>query len=161
MGVEIERKFLVKNDSWRSSCQAKTRFMQGYMASRPEATVRVRLAGDTGYLTIKGERSNYTAAEFEYSIPAQDARYMLETMCTGFIIEKWRHIVRFGGKIWEVDEFSGANNGLVLAEIELESAAEQFERPDWLGIEVSDDSRYFNAALAQTPYTTWELKNEE
>ena len=152
MALEIERKFLVTSDAWRTVGGVTTR--QGYLSRVPGRTVRVRVAGDAAWLTIKGITTGAARAEFEYEIPLDDARALLR-LCDGPLIEKTRHVVPFRGFDWEVDEFHGANAGLVVAEIELESPEEAFERPAWLGAEVTDDHRYFNASLVEHPYSTW------
>lgn len=152
MALEIERKFLVNGDGWRTGGGVTTR--QGYLSRVPGRTVRVRVAGDAAWLTIKGITTGAARAEFEYEIPLDDARALLR-LCDGPLIEKTRHVVHFRGFDWEVDEFHGANAGLVVAEIELESSEEAFERPAWLGAEVTDDHRYFNASLVEHPYSTW------
>ncbi|MFA5701036.1 MAG: CYTH domain-containing protein [Desulfuromonas sp.] len=155
MAIEIERKFLLKTDSWRAHVQSKSRIIQGYISVNPTATVRVRLTAAGAFLTLKGKRHNYCATEFEYPIPAQDGAAMLKQMNLCPPIDKWRHQINYAGNKWVIDEFSGANAGLIIAEIELETATAEFARPPWLGLEVSDDPRYFNANLAQQPYTTW------
>jgi adenylate cyclase len=152
MPLEIERKFLTAGEGWRSG--AGVLICQGYLCSVPSRTVRVRLAGDAGFLTIKGATDGATRAEFEYSIPLEDARSLL-TLCEGPLLEKVRHRVRFGGHWWDVDEFLGENTGLVIAEVELGDEGEHFERPPWLGAEVTDDARYFNSNLARRPYRHW------
>lgn len=155
MGLEIERKFLVKNASWRDSVEDREPILQGYLAEAGRATVRVRAKGDRGFLTIKGRTTGVTRSEFEYEIPIDDARVMLETLSSLPVIDKVRHRVRCGGHLWEVDVFAGENAGLVLAEIELASENEAFERPDWVGAEVSDDPRYYNSNLARHPFRSW------
>lgn len=156
MGIEIERKFLLKHEGWRRQSESKTYLVQGYLSVTPEATVRVRIAADRAFLTLKGKRSNYSATEFEYPVPLDDAHQILKQMCVHSPVEKWRHIVKHHGHIWEIDEFLGPNAGLYVAEIELESANAEFSIPDWLGEEVSHDPRYTNASLAQHPYSAWE-----
>jgi adenylate cyclase len=153
MGREIERKFLVVGDAWREGAVG-TLYRQGYLSRETGRTVRVRVAGDAAYLTIKGPVEGIARAEFEYPIPAEDVDALLE-LCDGPPIEKCRHIVPFGGLRWEVDEFLGANAGLVVAEIELESEDQEFARPPWLGREVSDDPRYFNSRLVEFPFSAW------
>ena len=152
MAIEIERKFLVRGDAWRQ--EKPLRFSQGYLNRDRERTVRVRLAGDTGFLTIKGATAGVSRLEFEYSIPAADAQALL-ALADGPLVEKLRHIVMVGNTRWEVDEFLGDNAGLVVAEVELEHEEADFARPEWLGDEVSDDARYFNANLAAHPYKDW------
>lgn len=154
MGREIERKFLVSSNAWRQG--EGHLYRQGYLSLVKEHTVRVRLVEDTATLTIKGETEGATRLEFEYQIPPDEARHMLDQLCEKPIIEKKRHLVEYQGRIWEVDEFFGDNAGLILAELELESEEQSFPRPPWLGAEVTDDPRYYNANLVEAPYTTWE-----
>lgn len=157
MGIEIERKFLTRSDHWRAQSERSVALRQGYLASGPEANVRVRLAvGDAAWITIKGRSQGISRAEFEYPIPPEDARQLLDHHCAGRLIEKTRHWVPVGDHTWEVDVFSGANTGLVLAEVELTHPDEDVVMPDWAGAEVSDDPRYFNAYLAEHPYGRWE-----
>ncbi|MBD2439276.1 CYTH domain-containing protein [Nostoc sp. FACHB-110] len=154
MPKEIERKFLVKGDSWRQLAQGSV-YRQGYISTQKEATVRVRIANNQGYLTIKGKSEKYTRSEFEYEIPVADAQEMLDTLCDRPLIEKLRYKVEFGSLVWEIDEFDGANKGLIIAEVELSDEHQQFELPDWIGEEVSDDPRYFNSNLAKFPFAEW------
>ncbi len=154
MGQEIERKFLVRNDTWRRNATG-THYRQGYLCTEPERTVRVRIAGDRGTLTIKGKTVGATRAEFEYDIPGKEAEQLLDTLCQRPLIEKVRYVLRDGSHTWEIDVFEGDNAGLVVAEIELQREDEAFERPNWLGEEVTDDPRYFNANLVQNPYDRW------
>jgi adenylate cyclase len=157
MAWEIERKFLVKNDSWRSGAERAVKMVQGYIAGGAGApTVRVRIAGDRGILTIKGKAAGLIRSEFEYDIPLADARFMLEHLCGVRIVEK----TRFYCGRWEIDEYAGLNAGLLTAEIELASPDEVFDLPEWLGKEVSDDPAYTNSSLSKRPYTTWERENE-
>jgi len=155
MGVEIERKFLVVGDDWRSVVSSSTRIVQGYLASTPEVTVRVRVRGERAYLTIKGRSSGISRSEYEFDIPVADAEAMLTDLAQGPVIEKTRHLLEVDGHTWELDVFAGANEGLVMAEIELGSADEQFTVPSWAGRDVSDDARYYNVNLARTPYSHW------
>lgn len=152
MGIEIERKFLVLGDAWRQS--APQRLTQGYLNRDPARTVRVRVAGEQGFLTIKGRNSGATRAEFEYPVPLADAQALL-ALCEAPLIDKWRHRVPLGGLVWEVDEFLGDNAGLVVAEVELQREGQAIEPPAWLGVEVTDDPRYFNSALSQRPFSRW------
>ncbi|MFG6461331.1 CYTH domain-containing protein [Roseateles sp. DXS20W] len=154
MGIEIERKFLVTGDGWRQQATSRTRFSQGYLSRDPARTVRVRIAGDAAFLTIKGATTGATRAEFEYAVPLADAQQLL-AMCDGPVVEKVRHLCPFEGMTWEVDEFLGANAGLVVAEIELDAEGQAFARPAWLGAEVTGDARYVNANLAVRPFTGW------
>lgn len=155
MGTEIERKFLVVDDSWRAGAQGR-RFRQGYLSTDPDRTVRVRLDEDQGYLTIKGRPVGLVRAEFELPIAATDAAAMLDRLCHQPLVEKIRYRVPFGGRIWEVDEFGGANRGLLVAEVELDAADDAVDLPGWVGAEVSADPRYQNANLVACPFTTWE-----
>ncbi len=152
MGIEIERKFLVVNDTWRSA--PAIYYCQGYLNRAKERTVRIRVAGEQGFLTIKGASIGPSRAEFEYEIPLADAKQML-TLCDGSLIEKYRRKITFEGILWEVDEFLGDNQGLVVAEIELESEHQQFAKPDWLGGEVTSDARYYNSTLSVRPFNAW------
>jgi CYTH domain-containing protein len=154
MGKEIERKFLIKSDSWRSLAKGK-RVRQGYLNRNKERVVRIRTIDDKGFLTIKGKTTGATRAEFEYDIPAAEAEAMLDHLCERPLIEKNRYKIEFGGLIWEVDEFLGENQGLIVAEVELESEDQAFENPAWIGEEVTGDPKYFNSNLVQHPYTRW------
>ncbi|MDH3200479.1 MAG: CYTH domain-containing protein [Myxococcales bacterium] len=154
MVQEIERKFLVTSDTWRRKAKG-TYYRQGFLSTEPARTVRVRVAGDRGTLTIKGKTVGATREEFEYDIPREQAEQLLETLCLRPLIEKVRYVLREGAHTWEVDVFEGENAGLVVAEIELEREDEEFERPGWLGREVTDEPRYFNANLVKSPYRTW------
>ena len=152
MGIEIERKFLVSGDAWRNNSGVPYR--QGYLNRDKARTVRVRIAGDTAFLTIKGKSTGATRAEFEYPVPLEDAQALL-ALCDGPLIEKTRYIVLYAGHRWEVDEFAGDNAGLVVAELELSAEDEAFEHPAWLGTEVTHDARYFNSNLATHPFRVW------
>ncbi|MDO8990147.1 MAG: CYTH domain-containing protein [Sideroxyarcus sp.] len=152
MATEIERKFLVTGTAWRRP--DAVRYCQGYLNRDKERTVRVRLAGEQAFITIKGITRVMSRAEFEYAIPVADATQLLQ-LCHGPLINKMRHIVVCNGTRWEVDEFMDENAGLVVAEVELESEGQPFERPDWLGREVTDDPRYYNSNLAAEPYCAW------
>jgi adenylate cyclase len=158
MALEIERKFLVKNDDWRARAIKATRLRQGYLTASPDcgrASVRVRVDGTQGYLNIKSVTLGIHRHEFEYVIPLDEANEMLDTLSSGPIIDKTRYLVPNGGHVWEVDEFHGENEGLIVAEIELGSLDEPFKLPDWAGADVSDDPRYYNVSLAQNPYSRW------
>ena len=152
MAKEIERKFLVREGSWRS--QKGTRYRQGYLNSVKERVVRVRTIGDKGYLTIKGLTVGASRLEFEYEIPRQDANQLLN-ICEKPLIEKTRFKVVEAGFVWEIDEFFGENQGLIVAEVELESEDQEFPRPPWVGEEVTGDPRYFNSNLIKKPYKVW------
>lgn len=154
MGIEIERKFLVTGEAWRAQASRVTRFSQGYLSRDPARTVRVRIAGDQAFLTIKGATTGATRAEFEYPVPVADAQQLL-ALSDGPVVEKHRHLCEVAGMTWEVDEFLGANAGLVVAEIELSSEDQPFTRPAWLGQEVTGDARYVNANLAVRPFSAW------
>lgn len=154
MGKEIERKFLVSGEGWREGDASDYR--QGYLNLDKERTVRVRIAGDAGRITVKGVTRGATRAEYEYPVPVEDAAAMLDDLCLRPLIEKRRYLVDYHGMTWEVDEFSGENAGLVVAEIELEDPDQPFDRPPWLGEEVTDDPRYYNASLVQKPYSRWD-----
>jgi len=150
MGQEIERKFLVKGDAWRVG--EGVPYRQGYLNRTIERTVRVRRVGDKGYLTIKGETHGLSRLEYEYEIPANEAEVLLDLLCEKPLIEKVRYRIPWGELTWEVDEFTGENEGLVLAEIELPSETYTFELPEWIGEEVSGDPRYFNSNLVKNPF---------
>jgi len=152
MAREIERKFLTKGSAWRRA--GGMRLCQGYLSSAKGRTVRVRTVGDKAYLTIKGMAVGATRPEFEYEIPYQDAKELLN-LCEMPLIEKDRHRLEEGGVVWEIDEFLGENRGLIVAEVELESEDQPFTKPDWVGEEVTGDPRYFNSNLIKKPYTKW------
>jgi CYTH domain-containing protein len=154
MGTEIERKFLMKDDSWRSLATG-TKYRQGYLNSTKERVVRVRTIDDKGFLTIKGITTGATRVEYEYEIPDAEATAMLDDLCEKPLIEKNRYKIAFGGFTWEVDEFFGENQGLIVAEVELESEDQQFEKPGWIDEEVTGDPKYFNSNLIQNPYLKW------
>jgi adenylate cyclase len=152
MPTEIERKFLVTGTEWRQvNC---VRYSQGYLCRDKERTVRVRLAGGQAFLTIKGSSKGASRAEFEYKIPVVDAEQLMN-LCDGSIIQKLRHILFYKGFKWEIDEFLGENSGLIIAEVELEKEDQRFDRPGWLGREVTEDPRYYNSNLSSNPYYTW------
>ncbi len=159
MGKEIERKFLVKNDDFKKYAKKATRITQGYLSSVPERTVRVRIKGDKGYITIKGIGNESGASRFEWEkeIDTEDVKELLK-ICEPGIIDKTRYIVEVGKHIFEVDEFYGDNEGLTVAEVELQSEDEEFEKPDWLGKEVTGDVKYFNSMLMKNPYKNWKEK---
>ena len=154
MPQEIERKFLVRDDSWRVPGSG-TLYRQGYLSTVPERSVRVRLIRDRGYLTVKGASSGAARAEYEYEIPGEEAREMLDNLCERPLIEKTRYRVESPGLTWEIDEFQGCNAGLVIAEVELEEADQAVSLPDWVGKEVTGDRRYYNASLIAEPYSVW------
>jgi CYTH domain-containing protein len=154
MGIEIERKFLVVGNQWRSHATG-TIYRQGYIRTQGSATVRVRVVGNQGFLTIKGPTRGLSRSEFEYSIPVTDAEELLNTLCDRPLIEKTRYILNDQEVKWEIDDFHGDNHGLILAEVELDDATQPIHLPDWLGQEVSGDARYYNSNLATTPFSQW------
>ena len=154
MGVEIERKFLLAGDAWRGLAQPVLQ-RQGYLSTHKERVVRVRVEGDRAMITIKGANTGATRSEWEYSIPLADANDMLNHLCEQPVIEKFRRRIELGPHVWEVDEFLGANQGLVVAEIELTSEDETFDKPDWIGTEVTGDARYYNSSLVRHPFVQW------
>lgn len=156
--LEIEHKFLIKNDGWKASSSEGVLYRQGYIKTESGTAVRVRIAGEKGFLTLKGQgrgEQGISRSEFEYEIPLADAEAMMDELLDTTLIEKHRYLVEYEGKTWEVDIFSGDNTGLEVAEIELNSEDEKFSIPDWAGECVSDDPRYFNSSLTQKPYNTW------
>jgi len=155
MGTEIERKFLLKDDSWRSRAMG-TKYRQGYLNSTRERTVRVRTIDDKGFLTIKGINRGATRVEYEYEIPVAEAEAMLGELCEKPLIEKCRYKIEYRDLIWEVDEFFGENQGLIMAEVELESEDQRYEKPQWIGEEVTGDPKYFNSNLINNPYRKWQ-----
>jgi len=155
MGVEIERKFTLKNESWRKDVQRSQRYVQGYLAGNERNSIRVRIAGDKANLNIKSATLGIFRHEYEYDIPLSDADEMLETLCEKPVIDKVRHFVVFDNKTWEIDEFSGENQGLIVAEIELNDEAEAITLPEWAGEDVSHDPRYYNVCLVKHPYKNW------
>lgn len=155
MATEIERKFLISDDSWRNDADDGTLYRQGYLSSGGSCAIRVRVAGTRAYLSIKSASSGISRAEFDYTIPLADAESILNDLCIRPPIEKTRYLVRYGEHVWEIDVFAGENAGLVLAEVELKHEDERFEHPVWVGKEVSEDERYYNAYLAEHPYRHW------
>ena len=154
MGKEIERKYLINDDSWRKGASGTT-YRQGYLSTVKQRTVRVRTIDDKGFLTIKGITIGATRREYEYEIPTADANEMLDELCEKPIIEKTRFKIYHAGLTWEIDEFSGVNQGLIVAEVELESEDQNIDFPPWVGVEVSGDPRYFNSNLIAKPYANW------
>jgi adenylate cyclase len=154
MGHEIERKYLVDVTRW-SPRDSGTHLVQGYLSSRPERVVRVRIAGDAAKLTIKGPTVGVTRTELEYDIPHADAKLMLDTLCERPLIDKHRYKETIGGRTWEIDVFHGDNDGLVIAEVELQSEDDAIELPPWVGAEVSHDQRYYNSNLLKHPFSSW------
>lgn len=154
MSLEIERKYLVSNDGWRTPGTG-IRYRQGYLSTEPGRNVRVRVGAGRGVLTIKGLTVNLARPEYEYPIPVEDANELLDTLCLKPIIEKTRYTIEYAGLLWEVDEFEGENAGLIIAEVELTAADQRILLPDWVGKEVTDDPRYYNASLITHPFATW------
>ena len=158
MGKEIERKYLVKNNDWKRLAKGIL-YRQGYIRTLNQSTVRVRIIGEQGYLTLKGKSIGQTRSEFEYPIAIADAQEMLETLCDRPLIEKLRYKIPQGDLVWEVDEFLGDNAGLVIAEVELTDENQEIELPDWIDRQVTD-AKYFNSNLAKHPYSKWQEVNK-
>jgi adenylate cyclase len=154
MAKEIERKFLVRGNTWRGQDGGK-RYRQGYLSTVKERTVRVRTTGDKGFITIKGESVGATRSEYEYEIPLADANEMLDRLCERPLIEKTRYRVSHEGLAWEIDEFEGDNRGLIMAEVEIKNETQSIKLPGWIGQEVTGDPRYFNANLVANPFSQW------
>ena len=155
MGIEIERKYLVHNREWEILAQKSFELRQGYLSSSPDKTIRIRCSGDEAWITLKNKAHNGLRKEFEYAIPLHDAIEMLHEWAADSLVHKTRYHVPFGGYLWEVDVFHGANEGLILAEIELPSVDTAFEKPSWLGEDVTEDHRYSNSNLSQHPFQSW------
>jgi len=153
MAKEIERKFLVTGNAWRTGAVGLN-CRQGYIPAST-CTIRARIMGDKGYLTLKARDQGITRTEFEYAIPLPDAAEMLSRFCADTLIEKIRYRVEYAGLVWEIDEFTGLNAGLIVAEVELEREDQAFEKPEWAGAEVTHDRRYLNSSLAREPYCQW------
>ena len=167
MGTEIERKYLVNKSAWRShkklladqSPNLGERYCQGYIPTNNDTTVRLRVIGDRGYITIKSKAIGHTRAEYEYPIPVEDARQMLDNLCLKPFIDKFRYKIQIDDLIWEVDEFFGDNEGLIIAEVELESENQQINLPPWIDRQVND-KKYFNSYLVKNPYSQWDREDE-
>jgi adenylate cyclase len=166
MGIEIERKFLLISDDWKSRVEKSVRMAQGYLndmqalrSGAQKASVRIRIAGTQAFLNMKSRELGHTRQEFDYEIPVADAEDLLK-LCVGGLIDKTRHYLRHAGFLWEIDVFEGENAGLQVAEIELPSADTHFEKPDWVGREVTDQLRYYNLALAERPYSRWRAEEK-
>lgn len=155
MGIEIERKYLIANDNWRQNADEGIYMIQGYMSSNDKSSVRIRVNGNTANLNIKSKTIGAQRSEFDYAIPVEEALEMLETLCDKPFIEKTRYHVKSQDKTWEIDVFAGENQGLVVAELELNSVDETFSLPDWVGKEVTEDPRYYNICLVSHPYKDW------
>jgi adenylate cyclase len=154
MAQEIERKYLLKNNSWKSEISSKNKIMQGYLNSNPERTVRIRITNNVGFLTIKSKNKGSSRKEFEYKIPLKEAEELI-LLCEQPIIKKMRHLVVKENHTWEIDVFEGENKGLIVAEIELSEENEKFEIPVWIGKEVTEDTRYYNSQLIENPFFNW------
>lgn len=154
MAKEIERKFLVKGVAWRNLAEGVL-IRQGYLCSDDLREVRVRVQNNDAWITVKSKASGSVRSEFEYEIPLADATAMLDTLCRKPLIEKRRHKIDIDGLVWEVDEFTGANTGLILAEVELTSPDQEFTKPEWIGEDVTDDPRFYNASLSIHPHLSW------
>jgi adenylate cyclase len=154
MGKEIERKFLVKNHDFKKFGRG-TFIQQGFLSSTKERVVRIRIAGHQAFLTIKGISKGASRTEFEYEIPGEDAEFIMNNLCEKPIIEKFRYRIKAANVVWEVDEFKGLNEGLIIAEIELQSEDQAFDIPEWIGMEVTDDPKYYNSSLVKYPFTSW------
>ena len=154
MAIEIERKFLLLNSDWRKEIYDQQKISQGYLSSNPDRTVRIRISDQKGIITIKGKSHGTSRAEYEYEIPLKDAEELIG-LCEKPTIEKTRYLVSYESKLWEIDEFEGDNNGLIVAEVELENESEKPMLPSWIGKEVSSEKRFFNASLIKYPYSEW------
>lgn len=155
MATEIERKFLVTGNGWREHIQSKQHYIQGYFTTHEACSIRIRVTGKKARLNIKSATLGITRSEYDYPIPAKDAEEMLHSLCKKPLLEKTRYFVRHENHLWEIDVFHGDNEGLVIAEIELQSGEEEFARPEWVGKEVSDDPRYYNTCLVDNPWKNW------
>lgn len=155
MAIEVEHKFLLANDDWRKHIQRSVKYRQGYLSSLPTSSIRIRISDHKAWLNIKSATIGTQRHEYEYEIPLSDANEILDKLCRKPLIEKTRHFIEDNNKIWEIDEFEGENEGLIVAEIELNESGEFFVKPSWLGDEVTDDLRYYNNNLALHPYSEW------
>ncbi len=155
MAIEIEHKFLLANEKWRNHISRSATMRQGYLTSNSNSSVRVRISGEKAWLNIKSATAGNQRHEYEYEIPAHDADEIMNTLCRKPLIEKVRHYVVHDNHTWEIDAFSGENEGLIVAELELSKQNEEFTIPDWIGKEVTDDLRYYNNNLSKHPYHTW------
>lgn len=155
MAKEIERKYLLRHDGWRKEASQGIKMRQGYLNHGGPCSTRVRIQGDQAFLNIKSATLGVSRLEFDYPIPVLDAEQILDQLCVRPLIEKTRYAVNHAGHLWEIDVFEGDNEGLIVAEIELEDPDEPFEVPDWAGEEVSEDPRYYNVCLVNNPYKNW------
>lgn len=155
MATEIERKYLILNDGWRDQADEGIQITQGYMGGNDKSSIRIRINGDSANLNIKSKTLGMLRSEYEYAIPLEDAREMLTTLCDRPYIDKTRFHVSHEGHLWEIDVFAGENEGLIVAELELDSADEAYNLPDWIGKEVTEEPRYYNICLVTHPYKNW------
>ncbi len=155
MATEIERKFLLKNDLWRDAVVKSTHFRQGYLMTSKKSSVRIRIEGELSNINIKSATLGIVRKEYEYPVPLEDANELLDNLCEKGLIEKVRHYLHVENHEWEIDEFKGDNQGLIVAEVELKDEQEEFHYPEWLGQEVSAEKKYYNALLVKRPYNTW------
>jgi adenylate cyclase len=155
MAIEIEHKFLLANDGWRAEVTHSIDYRQGYLSSQPTSSIRIRVSDQHAWLNIKSATIGTHRHEYEYEIPLSDANQILDELCKKPLVEKTRHFVEHDQHTWEIDEFYGANQGLIVAELELSAIGEAFVKPAWLGVEVTHDMRYYNNNLSNHPYTTW------
>ncbi len=155
MAQEIEHKFLIKNNDWVEHVDKSSEYKQGYLISDDKRSIRVRISNNTAWLNIKSASIGTLRQEYEYEIPLEEGKEILNTLCEKPMIEKIRHFVPYKQHLWEIDVFSGDNEGLVVAEVELSKVGEAFEKPPWLGNEVTDDIRYYNNQLCKNPYKDW------
>lgn len=155
MAIEIEHKFLLANNKWRQQISHSVIYQQGYLQSDTQSSIRVRVSDTNAWLNIKSATPGNHRHEFEYVIPLDEAKEILQLLCKKPIIDKTRHFINIGQHTWEIDEFHGDNDGLIIAEIELSELNEEFNKPDWLGAEVTNDLRYYNNSLAKIPYKNW------
>lgn len=157
MALEVEHKFLLANEDWRNQVEHSVYYKQGYLSGSPLVSVRVRISDTQAWLNIKSATIGNHRQEFEYEIPLADADTILDDLCQKPLIEKTRHFVKHAEHVWEIDEFMGDNAGLIVAEVELSQIGESFEKPAWIGVEVTEDLRYYNNNLVQNPYKNWKL----
>lgn len=155
MAIEIEHKFLLANDDWRQQISHSVKYRQGYLSSQPTSSIRVRISDEHAWLNIKTATIGTHRYEYEYEIPLSDANEILDNLCKKPLIEKTRHFVTHDNNLWEIDEFEGGNHGLIVAEIELDETEQAFSKPSWLGLEITNDLRYYNNNLAIHPYSEW------
>ncbi len=155
MAIEIEHKFLLANDDWRKHVSHSVKYRQGYLSSQATSSIRVRISDEHAWLNIKTATIGTHRHEYEYEIPISDANEILDNLCGKPLIEKTRHFVTNDGNLWEIDEFEGESQGLIVAEIELDETGQSFSKPSWLGMEVTGDLRYYNNNLAIHPYSEW------